>query len=51
MNKPKIKLQSSYYPPEWQTATYNDLATLHAGRSAKSFAERMMSAMKEISNQ
>jgi hypothetical protein len=45
-----IAVKSSYTPASYHYTTFNDLAALHASRSATGMFERMRSAMKEITN-
>lgn len=44
----KLKVRSSVYPKKKES--FNDLACLHAGRSAESLWQRLQSAARELKN-
>jgi hypothetical protein len=50
-NAPQGRLMSSYYPPGYDEATFNDLAALHATRGAEGIHRRLIAAAREIESQ
>jgi hypothetical protein len=47
MKRKYICVQSSYIPPGYSNATYNDLACIHAARTPDGLLRRMTAAITE----